>query len=85
MPVYVDQLNLHKNGYWCHMVADTSEELETMAVAIGLKLEWIQVSSSGIIHYDLRKSKRILAVKLGAIECTAQRLIEVGRKSLEWS
>lgn len=81
MTVYVDSLNKHRNGYWCHMVADTIKELDDMALMIGLKTEWRQTSSSGIVHYDLRLSKRKLAIEFGALECGPAKLIEIGDKT----
>jgi hypothetical protein len=47
----------------CHMIADTDEELHTMAQQIGVARRWFQGD-----HYDITKSKRALAVKLGAVE-----------------
>ncbi len=51
----------------CHLLADTLDELHTMAQVIGLKREWFQDKRSGK-HYDLVPSKRKAAVELGAIE-----------------
>lgn len=53
---------------WCHMVADTDEELHAMADKIGLKRAWFQ-SKPGKRrgnHYDLIPTKRKLAIKHGA-------------------
>lgn len=56
----------------CHMVADTGRELDAMAFELGLKPEWKQIPKretgiGSLIHYDISKSKRNLAIKLGAI------------------
>lgn len=56
--------------YWCHMYADSLEELHLMAQRIQMRKEWFQVSNSGIPHYDLSKSRRNMAVAQGAIEFT---------------
>lgn len=78
--VYVDGLmewplgSVHgaeRVNYWCHMFADSLEELHDMALKIGMKRLWFQISKSGIPHYDLSKSRRKMAVSLGAIEFTA--------------
>jgi hypothetical protein len=51
------------------MWADTVDELQEMGKRIGLNGTWIQQARTGqFLHYDLRESKRILAIKNGAIE-----------------
>lgn len=78
MTVYVDSFYIAASvmngsrtvrGKWCHLTADTSEELNAMADKIGLRRSWIQ--DEGIIgqeHYDVTMSKRKLAVEAGAVE-----------------
>jgi len=62
------QARSHGNR-WCHMTADSLEELHAMADRIGLKREWFQVAARlHMCHYDLVPSKRALAVKAGAVE-----------------
>lgn len=61
-----------RNMVMCHMVADTGRELDAMALKLGLKPEWKQIPKretgiGSLIHYDISKSKRNLAIKLGAI------------------
>lgn len=79
MAVYVDPLINYgwKLGPSCHMTADTIEELNALAVKIGLKKEWLQIGKGSMPHYDLVASKRKLAVKHGAIEIN---LKEAGEK-----
>lgn len=60
-----------------HMIADTDDELHAMARRIGVLRRWFQGD-----HYDITKAKRILAVKLGAVEITwreAGRLMHIRR------
>lgn len=59
---------------WCHMFADTNEELESMARRVGMKPQWIQNVGMGRHreHYDLVPSRRAAAVKAGAIEIDKQ-------------
>jgi 2'-5' RNA ligase len=66
--VYVDKMFYWpKKGYWCHMWADTEEELHNTAKRIGLRKHWFQ--KKGIVpHYDLVESKRRLAIIDGAKE-----------------
>jgi outer membrane lipoprotein SlyB len=59
------------------MMADTLDELHEMADCLGLKREWFQGD-----HYDISKSKRVQAVKLGAIETTSRDLVKRFRKHL---
>ena len=59
----------------CHMFADTEEELEEMRRKLGLRREWRQGAETwkemtrigDIVHYDIAKSKRKLAIQYGAI------------------
>jgi hypothetical protein len=86
MAVYVDELR----GYatedikqparrygrrWCHLTADTEDELHTFAARLGLQRSWYQRPKRNggafhwyLSHYDLVPSKRALAVLLGAVE-----------------
>jgi hypothetical protein len=79
MTVYVDELKEYPpKGYWCHMWSPNEEELHTMAVKIGLKRSWFQFHPYHS-HYDLRKSKRNLAIENGAVPITCR---ELGRMTL---
>jgi hypothetical protein len=62
-----------RNGNrWCHMWADTRQELDAMADKLGLRRSWVQLDTKPyMIHYDLVPSKRALAVKAGAVEIKA--------------
>ncbi len=53
----------------CHMIADTEDELHTMADNIGVARKWYQGD-----HYDICLSKRAIAVNLGAQEITLREL-----------
>lgn len=52
---------------WCHLWADTSEELHAIARRIGLKRAWFQ-DKPHFAHYDLTPGRRTLALRLGAVE-----------------
>jgi len=75
MSVYVDDMNA-KFGrmVMCHMVADSTEELNQMADAIGVARRWIQSPGTHREHYDVCLEKRALAVKHGAKELTWREL-----------
>lgn len=75
MAVYVDPVfEWPGKGKWCHMMTDGDlSELHAMADRIGLKRSYFQPKSSP--HYDLRPSKRLLAVQQGAIEVDGGELV----------
>ena len=69
-----DPIRRHRSGEWCHMVSDESvEELHEFAARIGLKRKAFQGVSRP--HYDLRPSKRRLAVSMGAQEVGMRDLV----------
>lgn len=77
MVVYVDDMFMRADvpngaqtvrGRWCHMFADTREELDAMAVKIGLRRSWIQYPDTAKEHYDVTMSRRAAAIKAGAVE-----------------
>lgn len=67
MAVYVDYARIPFRGMlMCHMFADSREELHAMADRIGLRREWFQKGAS-LEHYDVSLTKRLLAIKCGAV------------------
>lgn len=91
MAVYVDDYflqatvpngNRKVRGEWCHMQADTREELDAMADRIGLKRSWIQYPDNPVRrHYDVTRPRRAAAVRAGAIELT---ILELARLRKQW-
>lgn len=77
MSVYVDALipwgRVRGGGSateWCHLIADTLDELHAFAARIGMRRSWFQSAAQHRVdHYDLTPSRRAAAVRLGAIEC----------------
>ena len=74
MSVYVDDAFVGGDwGKWIgggHLQADTADELHEFAARLGLKRSWFQ-SKPGrpeYDHYDLTRSKRDLALRIGAID-----------------
>lgn len=76
MTVYVDDMMMRADvpngarvvrGVWCHMFADTREELDEMAVRIGMRRSWIQKPGTPREHYDVTKTRREAAIKAGAV------------------
>jgi hypothetical protein len=65
-----------RNGNrWCHMMADTIEELHAFAKRIGMRRDWFQGD-----HYDLTPSRRAQALACGAIPVTARDLVKVRQR-----
>jgi hypothetical protein len=80
MAAYVDFTRTHESGEWCHMIADTDEEMHALAGRIGISRGRLHISSSGIAHYDLRPYQRELAVSYGAVEITSRELVIRGKE-----
>ena len=89
MTVYVDDMHLDPMGQFgrmkmCHMIADTTEELLSMAEKIGVSHWHLQHASKPREHFDIATSKRTLAVKYGAVEITMrQAACMTGRRGVE--
>ena len=64
----------------CHMFTDSAdiEELHFFAARLGMKREWFQPNAIAP-HYDLVKSRRDLAMELGAIEVDRKRASSIWR------
>jgi hypothetical protein len=56
--------NMHR---WCHLYADTADELHAFAARLGMRRAWAHVSHRGTPHYDLTPGRRSRAVALGAL------------------
>jgi len=80
VPVYVDK-PIYRVGrmIMCHMVADTLDELHSMADKIGVDRRWFQ-SEASFPHYDICKSKRSKAVIFEAVEVGRRELVEIIRR-----
>lgn len=77
MSVYVDDMEAQYRGMkMCHMIADSHEELVAMAMAIGVRVKWLQSKGTYQEHFDICKAKRILAVQRGAIEISQRDLVK---------
>jgi hypothetical protein len=69
MAVYVDDMRAPFGRMkMCHMIADSTDELLTMADRIGVDRKWLQKAGSAHEHFDIALSKRRLAVAAGAVE-----------------
>ncbi|MFS2113403.1 DUF4031 domain-containing protein [Herbaspirillum frisingense] len=80
MTVYVDDEQIAWRGkLWCHMVADTPDELHAFATRLGLKRSWFQ-SASVYPHYDVTLSIREKALSMGAHLADRKTLIACARR-----
>lgn len=69
MSVYIDDMYAPFGRMkMCHMVADTTEQLNAMADKIGVNRKWIQHPGTPKEHYDVSMGARAKAVAAGAIE-----------------
>ena len=82
MAVYVDAaVNPFGRMVMCHMLADSLDELHSMADKLGLKRKWFQhTGKKKTPHYDLCKAVRAKAVALGAVEIDRRKAAEL----MEW-
>lgn len=62
-----------------HMIADTPEELRSMAARIGVAAKWFQCDAS-TPHFDVAQSKRALAVAAGAVELDMRPFVQVMKR-----
>lgn len=79
MAVYVDDYRIPRRGHeWCHLTADTDDELHAFAARLGLaerrfhhkpKRPWRD-------HYDVREAERRQALRLGAKPVTSGETVQ---------
>jgi hypothetical protein len=80
MAVYVDKEEIPWRGsLWCHLVADSLDELHAFAAGLGLKRDWFQERAS-YPHYDVTMSVRERALKRGAISVGKTEMLSSARK-----
>lgn len=80
MAVYVDNAKVKWRGrQWCHLVADTIEELHEFANQLGMQRKWFQHAAS-YPHYDVTVEVREIALSTGAIEGDRIKIISCARK-----
>lgn len=80
MTTYVDNVRVEWRGkLWCHLVADSLEELHTFAIRLGLKRHWFQQNAS-YPHYDVTLETRTKAIELGALHGSRATIINCARR-----
>lgn len=78
MAVYVGTMEWpYRRMIMFHLVADSVEELHEMVDKIGVNRKWFQnEKADGLPHYDICKSKKVLAIKHGAIEMSDREILK---------
>lgn len=64
----VRRIAARTGGRWCHLTADSQQELLDFAQRMGLNRGWVQHVDTPSVHFDLTPSRRAYAIQLGAIE-----------------
>jgi len=83
MAVYVDDMRARVDRMvFCHMVADSVEELHAMADRIGVARRWFQRPRP---HYDVCLTKRAAAIRAGALEITQRQAAVISSACFELS
>ncbi|ATG21431.1 hypothetical protein CO705_15285 [Ralstonia pickettii] len=80
MTVYVDNARITWRGReWCHLVADSLQELHRFATSLGLRRDWFQAEAS-LPHYDVTVEIRDIALSRGAKAADRRTLVMHGRR-----
>jgi hypothetical protein len=86
MAVYVDEaIWLWQGLKWCHLLADTADELHRFAGQLGLHRSSYQgPPKTSTPHYDITGFERSRAVALGARACSRAEIVAVARLARAW-
>lgn len=80
MAIYVDNVRIqHMGRLWCHLVADTLEELHHFAKLLEVPHRGFHYDAS-YPHYDITVELRETALKLGAIAGNRKEIIRCARQ-----
>ena len=84
--VYVDDpLWVWQGRRWCHLLADTPEELHRFASLLGLhRMSYQGPPKTGTPHYDITGFERSRAIALGARVATRAEIAAVARAARAW-
>lgn len=73
--VYIDDYNApFRNMKMCHMIADSKDELLEMCDKIGVQRKWIQKEGTSHEHFDICSTKKVIALKFGAVSISLRDL-----------
>lgn len=80
MAIYVDFVCIEFKGYkWCHLLADSLQELHEFADLIEVDKRLFHRNAS-YPHYDITTQMREAALKNGAIVATRKQIIDSAKK-----
>jgi len=80
MAIYVDNVRIpHRGKLWCHMVADTLEELHNFARKLNIPRQGFHVEAS-YPHYDITVELREEALLLGAMMGNRKQIIRCAKQ-----
>ncbi len=82
MTVYVDRpLWRFAGRKWCHLLADSPEELHGFAARLGItRLSYQGPPKTSAPHYDITGLERSRALALGAVACGREEIVAVFRR-----
>lgn len=80
MAIYVDFVCIEFRGHrWCHMLADTLQELHEFAELIDVDKRLFHRNAS-YPHYDVTVQMRATAIEHGALPADRRKIIECAKK-----
>ena len=80
MAIYVDFVQIKFKGHkWCHMLADSLQELHDFAAFIDVDARLFHRNAS-YPHYDITVQMREIAITQGAIPADRKKIIECAKK-----
>ncbi|OTG95752.1 DUF4031 domain-containing protein [Acinetobacter sp. ANC 3832] len=80
MAIYVDRAKVSFRGQeWCHLMADTLDELHYFVKMVGIDARLFHQSAS-YPHYDITLSMRMIVLAHGAIDADRKMIIRCGKK-----
>ena len=80
MAIYVDRAKVSFKGReWCHLMADTLEELHQFARLLDIDARLFHRTAS-YPHYDITLEMRMLVIAHGAIDADRRMIIACGKR-----
>lgn len=80
MAIYVDFVCIEFRGHkWCHMLADSLQELHEFAALIDVDRRLFHRNAS-YPHYDVTVQMRETAIEYGALPADRRKIIECAKK-----